>query len=85
LPNGPSTSPSTWYSCAMHAIPPCPPIVMTTHLFALGRRPCPSSLRMFCVLYCTSYNISLHRFSTHLCPLSNALTIALALFRCLRR
>jgi hypothetical protein len=51
--NGPSTSPSQWYYCAMHAIPPCPATVMTMDLSALRHHHHPSSLCMFCVLYCT--------------------------------
>jgi hypothetical protein len=53
LHNRPLTSPSPWYSCAMHAIPPCPPTVTMSNLFALGHRRHPSSLHMLCALYRT--------------------------------
>ncbi len=51
LCNGPLTSPSPWYSCAMHAIPPCLLTIMMMDLFASRHHHHPSSLHMFYSLY----------------------------------
>ncbi len=83
--NGPLTSPCPWYFCAMHAIPPCPLIVMTTNLFALRHHFVFHYCACFALCIAQSYNVSFHHISTHLLPLSNAFTIALILLQHLHR